>query len=75
MPRMKIKRDHWQNGSYTGDIDGCKYFNFTACFHTYEDRTVDVSDLYSTMRKRVLAAGDYLDRYYDSSDECSRKSE
>jgi len=55
--------------SYAADVGGCEYLKFASCFHTYEEKIIHLSEVFSVMRESSLSPADYLDKYYDTGSE------
>ncbi len=53
---------------YANDVD-CEFLNYASCFHTFEDKIIHLSELYSIMRESELDPEKYLDLYYDTGSE------
>ena len=58
---------------YAKYLSGCEYLDFASCFHTYEDKIIHLSEVYSVMRESSLAAEEYIDKFYDTGSERERK--
>ncbi len=58
---------------YAKDVEGCEHLNFASCFHTYEDKIIHLSEVYSVMRESSLQTEEYLDEFYDTGTERERK--
>ena len=58
---------------YARDVEGCEYLEFASCFHTYEDKIVHLSEVYSIMRESSLATEEYLNTFFDTGTERERR--
>jgi len=56
---------------YAQDTDS-DYLEFASSFHTYEEKIVHLSEVYSVMRQSSLEPDEYLDYFYDTGNERTR---
>ena len=58
--------------SYAEDT-GCEYLEFASCFHSFDEKIVHLSEVYSIMRESTLDPSEYLNHFYDTGKERDRK--
>jgi len=58
---------------YAKDVEGCSYTRFVDVFHLYEENIGDGAEVYSLMRESDLSKDEYLNRFYDTGAERTRK--
>ena len=58
---------------YAKDVDGCAYAGFVDVFHIYDGYLGDGAEVYSLMRTSDLSKDEYLNRFYDTGTERTRK--
>lgn len=58
---------------YAKDVGGCTYTGFVDVFHIYDEEIGDGAEVYSLMRTSDLGMDEYLDRFYDTGAERTRK--
>jgi hypothetical protein len=66
-----IKKAEREAVQYAHGCGACEYLGFANCFDMRESEIVDFTEVYSLMRKSTLAPEDYIDRFYDTGDECT----
>jgi hypothetical protein len=52
---------------------GCKYLDFVSVFHLFENSIMDKSEVYSLMRDSKLSSDKYLDRFFDTGRERTKR--
>jgi hypothetical protein len=68
-----ISRAEIMAGEYAKDVDSCSYTGFIDIFHIYDEDIGDGSEVYSLMRTSDLSKDEYLNRFYDTGAERTRK--
>jgi hypothetical protein len=58
---------------YAKDVGGCSYTGYVDVFHIYDEHIGDGVEIYSLMRVSDLSKGEYLNRFYDTGAERTRK--
>tara|TARA_R110001592_G_scaffold159604_1_gene391217 strand:+ start:1224 stop:1931 length:708 start_codon:yes stop_codon:yes gene_type:complete len=56
---------------YAGEGGDCEYLNFIDCFQIFDAKPEGGAEVYSLMRKSELPPEEYIDRFYESGDECT----
>ena len=59
--------------AYAKDVGGCSYTGFVDVFHIYDENISDGAEVYSLMRTSDLSKEEYLNRFYDTGTERTRK--
>jgi hypothetical protein len=68
-----ISRAEVMAEEYARDVDGCSYTGFIDVFHIYDEDIGHGSEVYSLMRTSDLSREEYLNRFYDTGAERTRK--
>ena len=59
---------------YAAESAGCSYTGFVDLFHLFESEIGHRVEVFSLMRSSVLSERDYLNRYYETGSEHSRRT-
>lgn len=68
-----IERAEKEARKYANDMDGCSYVGFVDVFHLFDSKLKSGTEVYSLMRDSKLGKNKYLDRFYDTGKERSKK--
>ena len=68
-----ISRAEVMAEAYAKDVDGCSYTGFVDVEDIYDENVGDGAEVYSLMRTSSLSKDDYLNRFYDTGTERTRK--
>jgi hypothetical protein len=68
-----ISRAEAMAEEYAKDNGGCSYTGFIDVFHVYDEDIGDGAEVYSLMRESDLSKDEYLNRFYDTGTERTRK--
>jgi hypothetical protein len=58
---------------YAQNLEGCSYLGFVSVFHIYDETIESGTEIYSLMRDSKLDKNKYLNRFYDTGKERTKK--
>ena len=68
-----IERAEKEAKEYAQNLEGCVYLDFVNVFHIYDESIEDGTEIYSLMRDSKLSKNKYLNRFYDTGKERTKK--
>ena len=68
-----VERAEEKAKEYASSLDVCSYLGFVDVFHIYGESIEDGTEIYSLMRDSKLGKNKYLNRFYDTGKERTKK--